>query len=78
MTNIPAQRTPAEFLAEAFDAIDRGRTPLGPHQADVDALRQLLDLAESFSSNDQRARYILTSDWFRDHGASAGMRAKRA
>jgi hypothetical protein len=50
----------------------RGSIPPGPRQCDVDGLRELLDLVESFSSNDQRARYILTSNWFRDHGAEAG------
>jgi hypothetical protein len=37
-----------------------------PDQADVDALRELLDLMESFSDNDQRARYLLSSDWMRE------------
>lgn len=36
-----------------------------PDQADVDALRELLDLMENFSDNDQRARYLLTCDWMR-------------
>lgn len=43
----------------------------GPDQSDVDELRGLLDLLESFSSNDQRARYLLTSNWMRDRGAAA-------
>lgn len=43
---------------------------LGPFQADVDALRDLLDLMENFESNDQRARYLLTSNWLRDRDAA--------
>lgn len=42
-----------------------------PSQEDVDQLRELLDLMESFASNDQRARYLLTSNWLRDRGAAA-------
>jgi hypothetical protein len=34
-------------------------------QADVDALRELLDLMENFPDNDQRARYLLTCNWMR-------------
>lgn len=40
--------------------------PTLPAQADVDALRGLLDLMANFSSNDQRARYLLTCNWMRD------------
>ena len=45
--------------------------PPPPRQEHVDGLRELLDLLDGFSSNDQRARYILTSNWFRDHGTAA-------
>lgn len=38
----------------------------GPDLADVAALRELLDLLENFSDNDQRARYLLSSNWMRD------------
>jgi hypothetical protein len=37
-----------------------------PDQADVDALRELLDLMVNFPSNDQRARYLLGCNWMRD------------
>lgn len=35
-------------------------------QADVDELRALLDLMAEFRDNDQRARYLLSSNWMRD------------
>ena len=41
-------------------------TYTGPDQADVDALRGLLDLMADFPDNDQRARYLLTCNWMRD------------
>ena len=37
-----------------------------PDQADVDAIRELLDLMVNFSSNDQRARFLLSCNWMRD------------
>lgn len=43
-------------------------TPAPPLQTDVDALRHLLDITDRFDSNDQRARYLLTSNWFRGRG----------
>lgn len=43
----------------------------GPAQDDVDALRGLLDLMADFSSNDQRARYLLSSNWLRDYRAGS-------
>lgn len=46
----------------------------GPDQADVDALRELLDLLEGFRDNDQRARYLLSCNWMRDRGAVAAAR----
>ncbi len=55
------------LFAHAHDC--RDQTPpasSGPPQADVDALRHLLDIAATFSDNDQRARFILTSNWMRD------------
>ncbi|WGY04335.1 hypothetical protein QI633_11315 [Nocardioides sp. QY071] len=57
-----ADRSPAELRA--------------PDQTDVDAVRQLLDLLECYSSNDQRARYLLSSNWMRDRGAFAGARLR--
>jgi hypothetical protein len=38
---------------------------VGPNQADVDQLRGLLDLMANFPDNDQRARYLLSSNWMR-------------
>jgi hypothetical protein len=46
----------------------------GPNQDDVDAVRELLDLMAGFADNDQRARYLLTSNWMRDRGAAASNR----
>lgn len=45
-----------------------------PDQSDVDALRVLLDLMADFPDNDQRARYLLSSNWMRDRGAAAAAR----
>lgn len=42
-----------------------------PKQEHVDGLRYLLDLMSNFSSNDQRARYLLSSNWMRENGAEA-------
>ena len=62
----------ADFTRQAAELVaENDRSPTAPRQADVDGLRELLDLVEDFPSNDQRARYILTSNWFRDHGESA-------
>ena len=49
-----------------------------PKQEHVDELRALLDLIErsKFASNDQRARYLLSSNWLRDNGAEAAARIK--
>lgn len=47
----------------------------GPRQCDVDALRAILDALADFTDNDQRARYILSSNWLRDHGAAAATHA---
>ena len=40
-----------------------------PAQADVDALRELLDLLATHQDNDQRARFLLSSNWLRENGA---------
>jgi hypothetical protein len=45
--------------------------PAGPPQADIDALRDLLDLTASFTDNDQRARYLLTSNWMQSRQIDA-------
>lgn len=66
----------AEFtrdVRELVAQVPEQRRSIPPRQADVDGLRELLDLTEGFSSNDQRARYVLTSNWFRDHGTDAGV-----
>lgn len=47
----------------ACHALDLVRST--PHPAQVAALRELLDLLEGFADNDQRARYVLNSDWGR-------------
>jgi cytochrome c-type biogenesis protein CcmH/NrfG len=46
----------------------------GPDQRDVDAVRQLLDDMDALDDNDQRARYLLSSDWMRTRGAAASNR----
>lgn len=49
---------------------------LGPDQSDVDAVRELLDLMADFSSNDQRARYLLTCNWMLERGHAAAERLR--
>lgn len=53
-------------MNEISEETARSEYTRGPDQADVDALRSLLDLMENFGSNDQRARYLLCSDWLRE------------
>jgi hypothetical protein len=43
---------------------------------DVDTLGGLLDLTANFSDNDQRARYLLTSNWMHDKFAGVDLRAQ--
>lgn len=44
---------------------------VGPDLEDVAQLTALLDLMADFPSNEQRARYLLTSNWLRERGAAA-------
>lgn len=52
-----------------------------PYPEDVDQLRKLLEMFDNVDEvlkqrpdNDQRARYILSSNWLRDRGAIAAQR----
>lgn len=74
--NLLADRL-AEAPADVVEAVvsEDGR---GPEQADVDALRDLFDLMADFPDNDQRARYLLSSNWMRDRGDIASRHARRA
>lgn len=47
-----------------------------PDPADVDDLRDLLDLMADFPSNDQRARFLLTCNWMRDRDTRLGLPAE--
>lgn len=47
-----------------------------PPEATVTELTEVLDLMENFTSNEQRARYLLSSDFMRDHGAAAAARLR--
>jgi hypothetical protein len=49
---------------------------VGPDPSDVAALTDLFDLMASFPSNEQRARYLLSSNWMRDRGAAAAHKAR--
>lgn len=59
-------------MANDNDTTDTG----GSHQQDVDALTELLDLMTDFSSNEQRARYLLSCNWMRDRGTAAAERIR--
>ncbi len=59
--------------AELVDALRRDPLP----QEWVDELRDLLDLLGDFSSNDQRARYLLASNFLRDNGGAIAERTRR-
>jgi hypothetical protein len=43
----------------------------GPDAGDVAELTRLLGLMRDFPSDEQRARYLLTSNWLRERGAEA-------
>ncbi|AZV00695.1 hypothetical protein SEA_ENALISNAILO_41 [Gordonia phage EnalisNailo] len=59
--------------AELLDALRRN--PL--RQEWVDELRDLLDAMENFSDNDQRARFLLDSNFMRDNGVAIVDRSRR-
>ncbi len=40
-----------------------------PEPADIAELTEILDRMVNFSNNEQRARYILCSDWLMERGA---------
>ncbi|WP_431840686.1 DUF7324 family protein [Gordonia hongkongensis] len=58
---------------ELLDALRRN--PL--RQEWVDELRDLLDLMENFSNNDQRARFLLSSNFLRDNGGAIAEQSRR-
>jgi hypothetical protein len=45
--------------------------PAGPDPDDVAELTRLLGLMRDFPSDEQRARFLLTSNWLRERGAEA-------
>lgn len=45
-------------------------------QAWIDELRELLDLMENFESNDQRARFLLGSNFLRYNGRAIAARTR--
>lgn len=47
----------------------------GPDERDVRQLTELLDLLDGFTSNEQRARYLLTCNWFTREGVAVATRA---
>lgn len=47
-------------------------TTTGPNPADVDALRELLEASSNFRDDDQRARYLLSSDLLAGHRQQQG------
>jgi hypothetical protein len=46
------------------------QTP-GPDPRDVEQVTALLGLMRDFPSDEQRARFLLTSNWLRERGAAA-------
>lgn len=48
---------------------------MGPDERDVRQLTELLDLLDGFTSNEQRARYLLTCNWFTREGVAVATRA---
>lgn len=46
--------------------------PVGPDAGDVADLAHLFELMRNFPSDEQRARFLLTSNWMRERGAEAG------
>jgi hypothetical protein len=42
------------------------RAETGPDERDVAELTYLLDIMGNFSSNEQRARYLLSCNWMRE------------
>lgn len=76
-----AEDTRTRLVTAAGAAVEREASGLDtsrPDQADVDALRGLLDLMVNFRDNDQRARYLLSSNWLRDRGVDAAERLRSA
>lgn len=79
MTAGEARRVAAMLTAAAdkLDELESGTSRLGlPDPADVEAVRGLLEMMNrtGFASDDQRARYLLSSNWLRDRGAAAAAR----
>lgn len=75
----PARGAPRAVHARHHPHHGRGtHQRAGPDGGHVRELTELLDLLSGFSSNEQRARYLLSSNWMRDHGAAAaGARLRR-
>lgn len=68
--------TTAAAMLDVVAAADATTCGGGPDEDDVDAVRGLLDLMEHFADNDQRARYLLSSNWLRDCVAAAAARVR--
>ncbi len=71
-----AEATAAVMLDVVAAAAATTSFGCGPVGDDVDAVCGLLDLMEQFADNDQRARYLLSSNWLRDRGAAAAARLR--
>ena len=63
-----------ETGVETDTAARSPRTP-GPDERDVAELTKLLDLLAGPTPNDQRARYLLSSNWFAREGVAVATRA---
>lgn len=69
-----------QVIAALATATEKGEELQGakaarlPEASDVAALTALLDMMANFPSNEQRARYLLSSNWMRDRGAAAAAR----
>lgn len=72
---VAAMLTAAADKLEELESGSESRLGL-PDAADVAAVQCLLEMMDrtGFTSDDQRARYLLSSNWLRDRGAAAAER----
>lgn len=70
----PHDRAPIDHVPTAAELAEQ--RPAGPDPDDVTALTELLELLDGYATTEQRARYLLSSNWLRDRGAAAAARLR--